>query len=124
MMAPQRLRIVLCAIGLAALGSSAANAQLVIDMSKPSFEPVPIAIVDFGGDNVGAEMAAVIRNDLQGSGLFRSIAPGSFIQQNISANAAPRFQDWRSIGATGLVVGQISTAGGNLKVDFRLWDVV
>ena len=123
MMISRHLRTVLCAVALAAL-SVPAHAQLTIDMTKPSFEPVPIAIVDFGGDNVGAEMATVIRNDLQNSGLFRSIPPGSFIERNVNANAAPRFPDWRSIGATGLVVGQVSQVGGNLKVDFRLWDVV
>src|ERR1700722_18661914 len=123
MMLSRHLRTVLFAAAIAALAVPA-QAQLVIDMSKPSFEPVPIAIVDFGGDAVGAEIANVIRNDLQNSGLFRSIPPSSFIQQNINANAAPRFQDWRQVGATGLVVGQISTAGGNLKVDFRLWDVI
>ena len=123
MMIPRHLRTVLTAVAFAALAVPA-HAQLTIDMTKPSFEPVPIAITDFSGDNVGAEMATVIRNDLQNSGLFRSIPPGSFIERNINANAAPRFQDWRSVGATGLVVGQVSSAGGNLKVDFRLWDVV
>ncbi len=123
MMHSRHLRTLLCAAALIA-STATAHAQLTIDMNKPSFEPVPIAIVDFAGDNVGTELAGVIRNDLQNSGLFRSIPPGSFIQQGINANAAPRFPDWRSIGATGLVVGQISSAGGNLKVDFRLWDVV
>ncbi|MBS0547491.1 MAG: Tol-Pal system protein TolB [Proteobacteria bacterium] len=123
MMIPRHLRTVLCAVALAAL-SAPAYAQLTIDMTKPSFEPVPIAIVDFAGDGVGGEMATVIRNDLQNSGLFRSIPPGSFIERNVNANAAPRFPDWRSVGATGLVVGQVSQVGGNLKVDFRLWDVV
>jgi TolB protein len=104
--------------------SSPSRAQLTIDMTRPTFEPVPIAVVDFGGDRVGADMANVIRNDLQGSGLFRSIAPSAFIQQNVDANAPPRFQDWRGIGAAGLVVGQVQQVGGNIKVDFRLWDVV
>jgi TolB protein len=85
---------------------------------------VPIAIVDFGGDPVGARIAEVVRNDLQNCGLFRSISPSSFIERNVGVNAAPRFADWRSIGASGLVVGQIAQVGGNIKVDFRLWDVV
>jgi TolB protein len=123
MMHSRHLRTLLCAVALVA-STATAHAQLTIDMTKPSFDPVPIAIVDFGGDNVGAEMAGVIRNDLQNSGLFRSIPPGSFIERNVSASAAPRFPDWRSVGATGLVVGQVSNAGGNIKVDFRLWDVV
>ena len=104
--------------------SAPARAQLTIDMTKPSFEPVPIAIVDFQGDRVGGEIAGVVRNDLQNSGLFRSIPPSAFIQQNIDPNQPPRFPDWRSIGAAGVVVGQVTTSGGNIKVDFRLWDVV
>jgi TolB protein len=128
MMIPRHLRTALAAlVATLALASFAvpASAQLTIDMTKPSFEPVPIAIVDFaGGDRVGAEIAQVVRNNLQNSGLFRSIAPGAFIQKDVNPNAAPRFADWRQVGASGLVVGQITTSGGNLKVDFRLWDVV
>src|SRR6185503_20838663 len=90
----------------------------------PRFEPVPFAIVDFQGYPMRAQMAPVIRNNLQNSGLFRSIPPGSFIEQNLDANAQPRFPDWRQVGAAGLVVGSVAQVGGNIKVDFRLWDVI
>jgi TolB protein len=124
MMLPRRSTI----LGGAALAAGAAavpaRAQLTIDMTRPTFEPVPIAIVDFAGDRVGADIANVVRNDLQNSGLFRSIPPGSFIQKDVNANAPPQFPAWRQIGAAGVVVGQIGQAGGNIKVDFRLWDVV
>jgi hypothetical protein len=111
-------------VALTAATASTARAQLTIDMTKPSFEPVPIAIVDFQAMPWAGQMAGVIRNDLQGSGLFRSIPPGSFIQQNLDANAQPRFPDWRQVGAAGLVVGSVAQVGGNIKVDFRLWDVI
>jgi TolB protein len=114
----------LCALVLAAAAGPAAHAQLTIDMTRPNFEPVPIAVVDFQGDPVGSQMATVIRNNLQTSGLFRSIAPGSFIEPNLGASAQPRFPDWRNIGAAGLVVGSVTNVGGNIKVDFRLWDVI
>jgi len=104
MMIPRHLRTILCAVALAAAATPAAHAQLTIDMTRPSFEPVPIAIVDFQGDPMGAQMATVIRNNLQNSGLFRSIAPGSFIEPNLGATGQPRFADWRNIGAAGLVV--------------------
>lgn len=124
MMLPRRSTI----LGGAALAAGAAavpaRAQLTIDMTRPTFEPVPIAIVDFAGDRVGADIANVVRNDLQNSGLFRSIPPSSFIQRDVNANAPPRFPEWRQIGAAGVVVGQVGQAGGNIKVDFRLWDVV
>jgi TolB protein len=126
MLLPRRSTI----LGGAALAAGAAaplvpaRAQLTIDMTRPSFEPVPIAIVDFAGDRVGADIAGVVRNDLQGSGLFRSIPPSAFIQQSVDPNAPPRFPEWRGIGAAGVVVGGVQQAGGNIKVDFRLWDVV
>jgi TolB protein len=123
MMIPRRT--VLLGAALAPLAAPmSARAQLTIDMTRPNFEPVPIAIVDFQGDPMGGQIAGVIRNDLQNSGLFRSIAPGSFIEQNLNANSAPRFPDWRNVGAQGLVVGSIANVGGNIKVDFRLWDVL
>ena len=122
MMLPRR-QTILGGVALAAGAAAPARAQLTIDMTRPSFEPVPIAIVDFKGDR-GADIAGVVRNDLQNSGLFRSIAPSAFIQQNMDPNAPPRFPDWRSIAAAGVVVGQITSSGGNIKVDFRLWDVV
>ena len=90
-----RRSTILGGVALAAGARRPARAQLTIDMTQPSFEPVPIAIVDFQGDPIGAQMATVIRNDLQNSGLFRSIPPGSFIQQNLDASAQPRFPDWR-----------------------------
>src|SRR5947208_8677665 len=112
MMLPRRSTI----LGGAALAAGAAavpaRAQLTIDMTRPTFEPVPIAIVDFAGDRVGADIANVVRNDLQNSGLFRSISPSSFIQRDLDANAPPRFADWRGIGAAGVVVGQVQTGGG------------
>jgi TolB protein len=122
MMIPRRA--VLLGAALAPLAAPMAHAQLTIDMTRPNFEPVPIAIMDFQGDPMGAQIAGVIRNNLQTSGLFRSIAPGSFIEQNLNAGSAPRFPDWRNVGAQGLVVGSIANVGGNIKVDFRLWDVL
>lgn len=123
MMLPRRLTM-LGGVAIAAGVTSPARAQLTIDMTRPTFEPVPIAVVDFKGDAVGAQMAGVIRNDLQNCGLFRVIPPSAYIQQNVDASTPPRFPDWRGIGAAGLVVGQVAQVGGNIKVDFRLWDVV
>ena len=59
MMLPRRT---ILGVALTAASASAARAQLTIDMTKPSFEPVPIAIVDFQGDAVGRQMAEVIRD--------------------------------------------------------------
>ena len=52
---------------LAVVGTAtSARAQLVIDMTRATFEPKPIAVVDFsGGGQIGGDIAGVVRNDLQ-----------------------------------------------------------
>ena len=66
----------------------------------------------------------MVRADLERSGLFRSLPPASFIERITDINTPPRFGDWRTIQAQGLVTGQSSMQpDGRLKVDFRLWDI-
>jgi tol-pal system beta propeller repeat protein TolB len=106
-----------------------ARSELRIDITRGVVEPVAIAIVPFegSGDNarIGGEIAKVVSNDLQGSGLFRPIDPNAFLQANLSMDAAPKFADWRVLNALALVQGRVSVADdGRLKVEFRLWDVV
>ena len=106
-----------------------AAAELRIDITRGVVEPLPIAIVPFEGGNAqmartGEEMASVISADLERSGLFRPLDPRSFVQQQPSMDALPRFADWRVLNAPALVYGRIVAADdGRLKVEFRLWDV-
>ena len=66
----------------------------------------------------------MIRADLERSGLFKPLDPASFVEQISDINVPPRFADWRTINAQGLVTGQAVPQGdGRLKVDFRLWDI-
>src|SRR5690242_3685180 len=111
----------------ASLGMAAgpAKAEPVIDITKGVVEPMPIAVPVFGGgDQLGAEIARVIAADLERSGLFAPIDERAFIQQGITSDALPRFQDWRLINAQALVAGAVKPgAGGKYSVEFRLWDV-
>ena len=111
-------------------GSAApAKAEPVIDITKGVVEPMPIAIPVFGGANpadnqLGAEIARVVAADLERSGLFAPIDQRAFIQQGVTADAVPRFQDWRLINAQTLVAGSIKpVAGGKYSIEWRLWDV-
>ena len=70
-------------------------------------EPLPIAIPDFLGRALqGRDIAGVVRADLERSGLFRPLNPASFIEKIADINVPPRFGDWRTIQAQGLVTGQ------------------
>jgi TolB protein len=106
-----------------------AKAEPVIDITRGVVEPMPIAVPVFGGaspaDNqLGAEIARVVSADLERSGLFAPIDERAFIQQGVTADALPRFQDWRLINAQALVAGSVKPgAGGTYNVEFRLWDV-
>src|SRR6185312_1401541 len=113
-------------IGLSlALASASARAELRIDITSGTVKPVPIAVTDLFGSDVGPQISAVIASDLESSGLFAPIDKGAFIQTPQSLQAVPRFGDWRVINAQALVTGNVQTqADGKLRVEFRLWDVV
>jgi TolB protein len=98
--------------------------ETVIDITRARTDPVPIAIPAMAGDALGAQIAQVITNNLRSSGLFRPIENRAFIQSPEAAAATPRFQDWRVVGAVALVTGRVVTSGGQLRVEFRLWDVL
>ena len=106
-----------------------AAGPLKIDLNQGVVEPIPIAIPDFLGANArdqqtAVQVAGVIRGDLERSGLFAPIDPASFIEKIKSFSAFPRFGDWRTIKAEGLVTGQATQlSDGQLQVDFRLWDI-
>jgi TolB protein len=103
----------------------AANAALQVRIDQGVTEPIPLAIPDFLGSNqAGRDIATVVRADLERSGLFRSLPPASFIEKISDINTPPRFADWRTIQAQGLVTGQATMqTDGRLKVEFRLWDI-
>ncbi|MCO4317653.1 Tol-Pal system beta propeller repeat protein TolB [Phyllobacterium sp. 21LDTY02-6] len=104
--------------------NAAARAEVVIDITKGTVEPLPIAITDFlSGDQLGAQISSVVAADLERSGLFAPIDKGAFIEKISNPDAQPRFDDWKVINAQALVTGRVTKQGdGRLKAEFRLWD--
>ena len=99
-----------------------ARAEIEVNVNRGDVQPLPIAVPGFGGTQ-GAEIAQVISANLQRSGLFRPLDPASFVERDLSAGVQPRFDSWKQINAQALVNGTVTVQGGQLKVDFRLWDV-
>ena len=86
------------------------HAQLQIDITAATQEPLPIAIPNFlGADEqearIGADISTVIANNLSRAGLFSPVDQSAFIEQIENIDMQPRFQDWRLIGADALLVG-------------------
>lgn len=101
--------------------------QTRITVDEANLQPRPIAIPDFLSEDprLGAQIAGVVTADLESSGLFRPLDRSAYIEQIRDLNVAPRFADWRSVGAEALVVGRVAQLGdGRLRTEFRLWDVV
>ena len=119
---------VLCVFAVAV--SATARAELQIDITRGTVEPLAIAITPFYSPSereaqIGADMASVVSNDLERSGLFRPIDRRAFIQTADSLNTQPRFADWKLIGSEALLQGNVGVQpDGRLKVEFRLWDVL
>ena len=112
-----------------------AHALIEVDVTKFNVEPLPVAISPFVGTSrlesraaelqeIGVNLANVVSDDLQRSGLFRPLPRNAFIQRDATASQRPRFGDWRAINAQALVVGGVELqADGMITVTFRLWDV-
>ncbi len=79
--------------------------MLHIDITQGKVEPMPIALPNLAGSEVGAEIMQVVSADLERSGLFRPIGKDAFIEQITAQTVTPRFADWRQINAQALVTG-------------------
>ena len=119
----------LLAAGALAAVPLSAHAQIEVDITQGNIDPVPIAVPDFIGTDtatraIGANIAQVIRADLERSGLFRALDPDSFLETQTDIDYEPTFADWRVIKADALVSGRIVADGPDkVRVEFRLWDV-
>jgi TolB protein len=101
---------------------------LRIEITQGQLAPTPIAIPDFydeaGDEQLGRDIAKVIASDLEHSGLFRLINKAAYLQDAASAFETPRFEDWRVLNTQCLLAGRITTSGGKVTVEFRLYDAV
>ncbi len=96
----------------------------VIDVSGARNAPIPIAITDLGGGQLGPNISSIVANDLARSGLFRPLDRAAFIQGGPSDGGTPNFENWKPTGAQALMTGQVFDDGTQVRVEFRLWDVL
>ena len=104
-----------------AQGIGGGNQQPEITVDRARTAPIPIAIPSFAGIPLGAEMTGVITNNLGRSGLFRPISPAA---ASGGDGDTPNFGSWKALGAQALVTGRAEGGGSNVRVEFRLWDVL
>lgn len=113
-------RAVLGALGAAA--GAPALAQFRVEISGVGATQLPVAVARFRDEGAGNQpLAAIIRADLERSGLFRpSEAPGA-----LDESSAPALAEWKARGVDALVAGSVSRlADGRFDVRHKLWDAV
>jgi TolB protein len=85
---------------------------------------IPIALTPVGGGEVGKEIMEVLRRDLQLSGYFTLLPPDSFffdVGADGMSSSTINFENWYNVGASGVIKGAFKEAGGQIKLDMRLF---
>ena len=121
---------ILAILSLLSIAPALAQAELHVDITSGSIEPMPIAITAFAAqdaDNqsLAAQLPEVVSSNLASSGLFKPVNPAAFVQTTESIQKdGPRFAEWRAVNAQALVAGTVTRApDGRARVEFRLYDV-
>jgi TolB protein len=97
---------------------------LCIDLNPRNFKPMPIGVLDFGGEiGPGQQVAMIISANLKRSGLFEPIDRARFPEASVAFDAAPNFQPWAALGVQAVINGRVIKDGARLSVEYRLWDV-
>ena len=101
-----------------------ARAQLSIEITGAGAQRIPIAVVGFAGEAALGELSAVVRADLERSGLFRLIEAPSLPVPPTEATPV-NYAEWRARLSDALVLGSVSPRpDGRFEARFRLYDVV
>lgn len=106
--------------------AAAANAQLVIEITKSAEDAVPVAIVPFGWESTGAapfDLAEVVAADLRRSGRFDPLDRKEMIDRPTQGDQI-RFQDWRYLKTDFIAVGKVTPEGGGFAAQFELYNVL
>lgn len=123
----------LLAIFTLVLGAGAALAQglssevPVIDIKNGVASATPIAIVPFSFEGAGlppdTDVADVVRSDMNRSGQFRALAKPDIIEFPTRGSQI-NFATWNMLKQAYILVGrQVENPGGDIRVEFELYDV-
>ena len=114
------------------------HALIEVDITRGNLNPLPVAVSplfidstsenkiskELGNLNIGLEISIIIENNLKKTGLFNPLNQDAFIQNPDIAHLKPRFEDWQLIKAQALITGKVEMLENNLRVEFRLWDIL
>lgn len=105
--------------------AAGAKAQLTIEITRGVDDPVPLAVVPFGWNEVDIppeNIGDIVRFDLARSGQFAMTAPVDMLslptrEQDVF------FRDWRIQGVSYVLIGRLERSGEDYRVHYALFDV-
>jgi TolB protein len=115
---------IILAICLISFFGASADAKVYIDITSPGARQIPIAVVDFEGEDIGKQVADIIRSDLDYSGVFKLVDKSAYIEKPMQPFDS---QNWKPIAVELVVKGSVemidSGIGKVLKVNISVFDV-
>lgn len=109
---------------LLSLLASPAMARLTIEITSGMDNPTPIAVVPFAGSlGLPEDIQEIVSADLLRSGFFRPL-PKTDMLSMPKTQAEVFYRDWRMLGASYLVIGQMTSQAGRHQLQFELYDVL
>ena len=108
---------------MAAIPALPAFAQFKVEVTGVGGSQIPVAIVNFRGEEASPQrIASIVRADLERSGVLRIVDASG---QSMDETTRPDVGVWRQKGADAVAGGSVNRlADGRYDVRFRLWDVV
>ena len=100
-----------------------AMAQVEVDVVGGTASALPIAVVPFAGSTGSDDdISAIVSADLARSGSFRTLPDRDIVERPTGASEV-NYPTWRLLKQEFLLVGRVVPDGGNLRVEYELFDV-
>ena len=103
-----------------------AHAELTIEITQGNDRAVRVAVAPFsweGSKILPEDLTGTISADLRLSGLFDPLKREDMLSFP-SKESDVFFRDWKVLGASYLVIGQVTQSGGTYTVQYQLFDVL
>ncbi|HSN01046.1 MAG TPA: Tol-Pal system beta propeller repeat protein TolB, partial [Rudaea sp.] len=119
--------LVLMLIAVGAIAQGLSGDVPTIDIKNGTATATPVAVIPFAFEGAGlppdTDVAAVIGNDLNRCGQFRTL-PKADIVEYPTRGSQIKFPTWNLLKQAYILVGrQIENPGGDIRVEFELYDV-
>ena len=93
-----------------------AQTRVFVDIDQVGGYLLPVALPKLLGEQVepalGEQIRAVLRADLELSGLFRIVDPATYIDEVPESLDRLRYQNWSTVGAMGVLAGRVQRSAG------------